>query len=150
MNAGGVDKACKSNGQISDFRVQMSDDILVNMDVQNLRVYEKALSLLPRTYELAKQLPKNEFKLRSQLCSAAKSISAQIAEGFAKKDSQVEFKRFLLIALGSSDEVITHLRQIEILCFQVDTELRGYLIAEYKSESKQLNSLIQKIKSKIV
>src|SRR3989344_2666571 len=85
------------------------------MDVKELRIYKNALDLLPRVYDLAKKLPRSEFDLRTQLCRSAKSISAQIAEGFAKKSSQIEFKRFLFIALGSSDETITHLRQIEIL-----------------------------------
>ena len=148
MNAGGVDKACKSNGQMSDFRRQMSDDIIKIMDVTNLRVYLKALELLPQVYELARQLPKSEPRLRSQLCNSAKAISAQIAEGFAKKESQKEFKRFLLMALGSSDETVTHLRQIELLRFvDVDLNLCGLLMGEYVSESKQINTLVQKIKN---
>ena len=147
MNAGGVDKACKSNGQISDFGGQISDGIIDSMDVTELRVYSNALELLPKIYALAKQLPKSEFKLRSQLCGSAKAISAQIAEGFAKKESQAEFKRFLLMALGSSDETITHLRQIQILKFDIDEELYRGLVQEYQSESKQLNSLIQRIKN---
>lgn len=116
------------------------------MDVTELRIYVKALELLPKIYNLAKQLPKNEFRLRSQICGSAKAISAQIAEGFAKKDSQIEFKRFLLMALGSSDETITHLRQVKILKFIIDAKLCDFLIEEYRVESKQLNSLIQKIK----
>ncbi len=117
------------------------------MEVTKLRIYEEALGLLPQVYALAKQLPKSEFKLRSQLCNSAKAISAQIAEGFAKKDSQVEFKRFLLMALGSSDETITHLRQIQILKFDyVDLELCNSLIEKYQAESRQINSLVQKIK----
>ena len=94
-------------------------------------------------------LPKDESRLRSQICNSAKAISAQIAEGFAKKDSQVEFKRFLLMALGSSDETITHLRQIELLGFpMIKKETCVALIDNYKIESKQINSLIQKIKKK--
>jgi len=118
------------------------------MDVQEMHIYQKALKLLPKTYELTKQLPKSEFELRSQICNSAKAISAQIAEGFGKKDSQNEFKRFLFMALGSSDETITHLRQINILKFsQIDLNLCNLLMDEYKSESKQINSLIQKIKN---
>jgi four helix bundle protein len=117
------------------------------MDVSEMRIYQKALELLPQVYELVNQLPRNEFELRSQLCNAAKAISAQIAEGFAKKDSQTEFKRFLFMALGSSDETITHLRQINLLKFsKVDLNLCELLIREYQSESKQINSLVQKIK----
>ena len=120
------------------------------MDVTKLRIYQDALELLPWLYALTKQLPQNEFELRSQICNSARAISAQIAEGFAKKDSQVEFKRFLLMALGSSDETITHLRQIRILKFQyVDLELCDLLIEKYQTESKQINSLVQKIKDSI-
>jgi len=117
------------------------------MDVVKLRIYQDALELLPSVYKLAEQLPKNEFTLRTQLCNSAKAISAQIAEGFAKKDSQAEFKRFLFMALGSSDETVTHLRQIQILKFsQIDLISCDVLIERYKSESRQINSLIQKIK----
>ena len=115
-------------------------------DVTDLQIYQRALNLLPNVYELASLLPKREFELRSQLCNSAKSISAHIAEGFAKKDSQVEFKRFLYMALGSSDETITHLRQIKLLKF-ADEKICDLLVEEYKIESKQINSLIQKIKN---
>ena len=134
----------------SDVGLQMSDFRWYTevMDVSELRIYKDALEYLPQIYQLAKQLPRSEFELRSQLCNSAKAISAQIAEGFAKKDSQVEFKRFLLMALGSSDETITHLRQIQVLKFEnVDLELCAFLVDIYQAESKQINSLIQKIKS---
>ena len=118
-------------------------------DVSDLIIYQRALKLLEPIYRLAKMLPKDESRLRSQICNSAKAISAQIAEGFAKKDSQVEFKRFLLMALGSSDETITHLRQIELLGFpMIKKETCVALIDNYKIESKQINSLIQKIKKK--
>ena len=137
MNAGGVDKACKSDGQMSDFRVQISDGImlLMNKDVSSLAIYQRALKLLKPIYKLAGLLPKEEFRLKSQLCDSAKAISAHIAEGFAKKDSQNEFKRFLLMALGSSDETITHLRQIKLLGFpNIKGETCDALIRNYKIE----------------
>lgn len=49
-----MDKACKSNDQMSDFGGQMSDGILNLMDVMHLRVCVKSLELLPEIYELAK------------------------------------------------------------------------------------------------
>lgn len=121
----------------------------MNQDVSSLTIYQRALELLPSVYRLAVLLPRIELELRSQLCNSAKSISAQITEGFAKKDSQQEFKRFLLMALGSSDETITHLRQIKILAFPgIKPETCDALIDHYKTESKQINALVQKIKSK--
>ena len=115
-------------------------------DVTQLQIYKRALELLPLVYEVASSLPKSEFELKSQLCDAAKSISAHIAEGYAKKNSQAEFKRFLYMALGSSDETITHLRQINILKFDVKN-LCDELMERYKVESKQINALIQKIRN---
>ncbi|PIR06355.1 four helix bundle protein [Candidatus Jorgensenbacteria bacterium CG_4_10_14_0_8_um_filter_39_13] len=119
-------------------------------DVTELQIYKRAMDLLPRIYELVNQLPRNEFELKSQVCNSAKAISAQITEGFAKKNSQNEFKRFLYMALGSSDETITHLWQIRILNFSnVNCGNCDALIEEYKVESKQINSLIQKIRNPI-
>jgi len=117
-------------------------------DVTELRIYQEAINLLPDVYSLTDKLPKNEFKLKSQLRDSAKSISAQIAEGFAKKSSQVEFKRFLYMALGSSDESITHLRQIQLL-FPLLRKECIMLIEKFVVESKQINALVQKIRNPI-
>ena len=119
-------------------------------DVTNLIIYRNALKLLKPIYKLADLLPPNEFKLRNQLLSAAKSIAALITEGFAKRRSQIEFKRFLEMALGSSDEVITHLREIKIIDFSnIKDETCDALIRLYKIESKQINKYISKIISNL-
>lgn len=110
-------------------------------DVTELTIYRNALKLLKPIYRLADLLPANEFKLRGQLTNSAKSIAPLIAEGFAKKRSQKEFKRFL-----ESDEVITHLREIKIINFpNIKQETCKVLIEYYKIESKQINSYISRI-----
>jgi len=115
-------------------------------DVSDLTIYKNALNLLKPIYRLVNLLPEKEYKLRSQTWEAAKSIAPLIAEGFAKKRSQNEFKRFLLMALGSSDEVITHLREIKIINFSnIKNETCEALIKYYKIESKQINSCISSI-----
>jgi four helix bundle protein len=44
--------------------------------------------------------------LAEQVRRASKSICANLAEGFGKqRDSSAEFKRFLLMAIGSSEEM---------------------------------------------
>ena len=112
-------------------------------DVTELTIYQNALKLLKPIYKLANLFPNNEFDLRSQLLRSAKSIAPNIAEGFAKKRSQNEFKRFLLIALGSSDEVITHLRTVKMIGFSnVKDETCDILIKYYRIESKQINRFI--------
>jgi len=115
-------------------------------DVTDLKVYVNALENLPLVYDLASQIPERHRKLRSQLIEAAEAIAAQIAEGFGKKRSEKEFKRFLEMAMGSSDEEITHIREVKILSQRIKTinqNLCDLLIDKYKTESKQLQQLIK-------
>lgn len=116
-------------------------------DVTDLDVYNRSLKALDLIYQLEKQIPQSHFKLRIQLTSAAESIPALIAEGFAKRRSDKEWKRFLEMAMGSSDEVITQTRSIQILAKhipRVDNKLCEKVIEEYKIISKQINSLRNK------
>src|SRR5882762_1617331 len=46
----------------------------------------------------------NSFELTRQLRRAARSIPANIVEGWAKRSAAAEFKRYLQIAIGSCDE----------------------------------------------
>jgi len=115
-------------------------------DVTDLVIYQNSLKLLKPIYRLADLLPRDELELRNQLLNAAKAIAPRIHEGFAKRRSQNEYKRFLEMALGSSDEVITHLREIKIIGFiNIKNETCDALINCYKIESKQINTYIGKI-----
>lgn len=109
-------------------------------DVTDLRVYILALKLLVQLYRLTKKLPPSEYDTGRQAKRAGKSISALIAEGFAKRASEKEFKRFLKMALGSSDEVISHLRTIAIVVPKLSSEAKE-IAFKYKELSKQINSL---------
>ena len=112
-------------------------------DVEDLEVYRRAMKLLKPIYKLARLLPKEEFRLKDQLTGSAKSIPPLITEGFAKRSSEREFKRFLRMALGPSDEVITHLREIKLIEFEgVKAETCDALVKHYKIVSKQINKLI--------
>ncbi len=109
-------------------------------DVTDLNVYQKSQELLPQLYELLSRLPGSERDLELQLKRSAKSVSANIAEGFGKRNSGKEFKRYLLIALGSNDEVVSHLRTLIIVVPRLSKSAE-ILLNEYKTLSKQLNSL---------
>jgi four helix bundle protein len=116
--------------------------------VEDLEVYRRAMKLTKPIYKLARLLPKDEFRLKDQLTGAAKSVPALITEGFAKRKAEKEFKRFLYMGLGSSDEVITHLRQIKLIEFSnIKIETCDALISHYKIVSKQINKLIKIWKS---
>ena len=74
-------------------------------DFRRLKVWEKSHVLTLEVYELSGSFPKAErYGLTSQLRRASVSISANIAEGCGR-ETQVEFARFLDIAMGSASEV---------------------------------------------
>jgi four helix bundle protein len=64
--------------------------------------YQAALSVskLTRTYPRSEQ-----FGLAHQMRTAARSVPANIAEGWARRESAAEFRRFLQMAIGSCEEM---------------------------------------------
>ncbi|HYK08006.1 MAG TPA: four helix bundle protein [Candidatus Eisenbacteria bacterium] len=110
-------------------------------DVTDLEVYNESLRLLKVLYEFLKRIPKAEYDSVLQLKRAAKSVPANIAEGFAKRSSEKEFKRFLKIALGSNDEVTTHLRTLKITVEHLAISVEN-LIEQYTILSKRINKLL--------
>lgn len=113
---------------------------LMIRDVTDLEVYKLSLELLKQLYSLLERIPKSEYDTVVQCKKSGKSVPANIAEGFAKRSSEAEFKRFLKIAIGSSDELITHLRTIVIAVPRLKEEVED-LGKKYKILSKRLNKL---------
>lgn len=113
---------------------------------RTLEIWKEGIKLVKQTYLLAKKLPKEEtYDLRSQITRAAVSVPSNIAEG-CSRNSEIEFKRFLEIALGSLFELET---QIIII---VELELiENYdttsLFELINKEEKMINGLINKIKN---
>ena len=78
-------------------------------DFRNLKVWHKAHVLAMDIYRVAGALPRSDgLALTSQLRRAALSVPTNIAEG-AGKAGDAEFRRFLLIAMGSAAETGYHL-----------------------------------------
>jgi four helix bundle protein len=74
---------------------------------QDLLVWQKAMSLAERTYELARLMPKaEEYRLTSQLLRAATSIPANIAEGHSR-GTRKAYAHHVSIARGSAAEIET-------------------------------------------
>jgi len=74
---------------------------------RDLVVWQKAMDLVDRIYDLAEELPATErFGLRSQITRAAVSVPTNIAEGRARATSR-DFANFLTIAWSSLMEVDT-------------------------------------------
>jgi four helix bundle protein len=78
-------------------------------NLQELKVWNKAVDLAVNVYKATAQFPADErFGLISQSRRAAVSISSNIAEG-AGRNSAKEFNNFMGIANGSSYELQTQL-----------------------------------------
>ena len=100
--------------------------------------------------DLAIRLDKKLIDPQRQLLRAARSIPALLAEGYAKKSSQKEFLRYILMSLGSADEVQTHLQLIMESRFNtLDRSIFLTLLDEYGLLARKLNCLHQTISSNI-
>ena len=109
-----------------------------------LAVYDKAYALSLEIHRLSLSFPKIEqYELASQLRRATKSIAMNITEGYAKRSSQAEFRRFLLIAYGSNQEVKIQLRYSKDLGYITEAEYL-YFMEKYEEVGKMLYSLSSK------
>jgi len=113
---------------------------------KNLKIWEQGIELVKQIYVLTEQLPSTEkFGLKSQITRAAVSIPSNIAEG-CSRNSEVEFKRFLEIAMGSLFEVQTQLIIIQELNF-IKPENLETILELVETEGKMINALINTIKN---
>lgn len=103
---------------------------------KELKVWQKSMDLAEKVYQLTKSFPDQEkFGLISQLRRCAVSIPSNIAEG-AGRNSNKEFRNFLGIANGSTNELNT----------QLSIAVRiGYVKKEQLKEIFNLLSEVQKI-----
>jgi len=73
---------------------------------RDLEVFQESYAAALDVSKLAKRFPHFEqLELGRQIRRAARSIPANIVEGWAKRQSVAEFKRYLQVAVGSCDEV---------------------------------------------
>lgn len=107
-------------------------------DVTDMEVYIDSLERLKELYVLLSKVPISEYDTVRNCKRAGKSIPTNIAEGFAKRSYIAVFKQHLKTSIGSSDEVITHLRTIAITVPRLVEEAKQ-LAVKYKVLSKRLN-----------
>jgi four helix bundle protein len=78
---------------------------------EDLEVFQRAYRLSLSVHQASLNFPAVEqHALADQVRRASKSICANLAEGFAKQYSTAEFKRFILMSIGSSDEMRVWIR----------------------------------------
>ena len=112
---------------------------------EDLIVWQKAMKVVEDIYRLTTQLPKEEgYGLRRQMRRSAVSIVSNIAEG-AGRNTDGEFRNFLGIANGSSNELYTQLVLSSRLGL-IDKQNITSLIQEIKEIQKMNYSLIKSLK----
>ena len=114
---------------------------------RELKVYQRSYKAAIEMYRVVrKSFPKDEmFGLSSQIKRASTSIPLNIAEGYGKRESSNEMKRFLLMAIGSCDEMRVLIDMSRDLGF-IDESIHSVYEKEYDEIGKMLTVLRQRWK----
>ena len=113
---------------------------------KDLMVYQKSYELALLVHKMTQDFPLHEkYELASQLRRATTSIPLNIAEGYAKRSYEKDFKRALIIALGSCNEVLVILDMVQDLGY-IEEVQHQELTEEYDHLARQLNVLAAKWK----
>ena len=143
MNAGGVDKACKSSDATSNFQLPTTNKEM--MRYKNFKVYQDAKEFHKLVVKLTAKFPKEFDYLVRQVRRSSLSVILNIAEGSAK-NSDKDFNRYLLNSLGSINETLAG--------FEITTDFKLVSAQEFNAIEKmaidianQLGGFSKKLKS---
>ena len=120
----------------------MNYHIIVITSFLELNVYKESFQLSLEIEELLKQYPDSEkFLLADQMRRASRSIPAQIAEGYARRESIKDFQRYLRDCVGEADEMINHLLLSNHKEYIKKIGYNDELIERYNKLGKKLTNL---------
>ena len=105
---------------------------------RDLDVYKRSKETYLKLVKATRTFPSEGKHLANQLNRAGNSIHSNIAEGFGR--SNAEFKQYLARALGSNNEVLSHLEDAIALEY-LKKDLGQILTDEYTIVGKQLYRL---------
>ena len=112
---------------------------------KDLEIYRRSKELVKETYRITDKYPEREkYNVVSQLRRSMLSIPLNIAEGYGRQ-SKDDFKRFLKISLGSSNETEALLEISKELNYISEEEYK-ILSKENEEIGKMIYSMIQKWK----
>ena len=116
---------------------------------EDLEVFRRAYRVSLETHRESLGFPKIEqFAMADQIRRASKSICANIAEGFAKqRRSSAEYRRYLLMAIGSADEMRVWIRYCLDLNY-IDEATSQRWRNEYIAIEKMLQAIYTRWSSK--
>ena len=111
---------------------------------KDLQVYQESYALALKVYEASGKYPQHErYGLISQMQRAAISIPSNLAEGYGKHESAAEFRRYIRMALGSSNEIEVLIRLSKDLGYLGEEDAED-MIEKYIVVQKKLYNLLKK------
>jgi len=114
---------------------------------EDIEVWKRGCRIAIEVIQITKSgLMEREWGLRDQVRRSAFSIASNIAEGY-ERNSQKEFRRFLLIAKGSCAELRTQLYVLQAAEL-LNPEDCHRLVEETKEISSMLQGLVSSIKTR--
>jgi four helix bundle protein len=116
---------------------------------EDLEVFKRAYKVSLAVHRKSLEFPAIEQRgLADQVRRASKSICANIAEGFARQGVQpADFRRFLIMALGSADEMRVWTRYCLDLGY-IDEVIWQSWRQEYHEIAKMLQGLIRALRGR--
>lgn len=116
------------------------DNNLMIKTFRDLEVYKESYELMLIVHKAVKKLPVYERNdLASQMRRASKSCPSNIAEGWAKRRFEKEFKRHLDAALGSANEMEVHIETAKDLGYWEKDFCEDLLVRYQKLGGKLVN-----------
>ena len=114
---------------------------------EDLEVFKRAYKVSLAVHRRSLEFPAIEQRgLADQVRRASKSICANIAEGFARQGVQpADFRRFLIMALGSADEMRVWTRYCLDLGYIDEVTWQSWR-QEYHEIAKMLQGLIKALR----
>mgnify|MGYP001094847354 CR=1 FL=1 len=110
---------------------------------RNLEVYQLAFDLAVEIDRLSKCFPRHElFEIGSQIRRSAKSVPANLAEGYGRRRYKQDYIRFIVYALASCDETQVHLDMLRSTGSLDDVSYQR-MHQQYDTLGRKLNRFLQ-------
>jgi four helix bundle protein len=110
---------------------------------RDLRVYDLAFKLAMDIFELTKPFPADErSSLTSQIRRSSRSVAANIAEGFRKR----QYPNMFVSKLADSDAEATETQvwlEFAFNCGYLSQETRTQLIAKYEELGRMIGKMME-------
>ena len=117
---------------------------------EDLEVFKRAYQVSLDVHRRSLDFPQVEqWALADQIRRASKSICANLAEGFARQGiAPADFRRFVVMAMGSADEMRVWCRYCRDLGYVDEVAWRAWR-TEYQGIARMLRGLLKSLRARV-